>query len=43
MKCASASLMDAIQSPVDTAGSIILNHNGGHYEPILRVDKAKMI
>ena len=36
-----ASLMDAIQSPVNTAGSIYLNHNVVHYEPILRVDKAK--
>ena len=37
-----ASLMDAIQSPpVNTAGSRYLYHDGVHYEPILRVDKAK--
>ena len=37
-----ASLMDAIKlPPVNTAGLIYLYHNGVHYEPILRVDKAK--
>ena len=31
-----SSLMYAIQSPVNTAGSIYLNHNEVHYEPILK-------
>ena len=38
-----ASTMDAVQTPVNTTGSINLNHNSVHYEPIIRVEKAKVI
>ena len=34
-----AKLIDTVESPpVNIAGSIYINHNGVHYEPILRVD-----
>ena len=37
-----AKLIDALDSPpVNTAGSIYLNHNGVHYEPILEVGVSK--